>query len=280
MHEPLATWVRANGEVATTLRLTGTRAKQKKATSKMAADAPLPSTPEYQALAPIFDWTEESALRCLTDAGVPLWDGYSRGLNRTACWLCPGQRPSAYAALRREYPCLFRAVQSLEERVGAVRFWEVKLAGGTVAEAADRGDQMLAAKGVAKGDDGEAELAEEAAGDAPLGITRGRAGEQHDGARATGPRKRKRSARPVLDSGRQIETADNSISPQASAAPPRRRARAGQAAKFLGTEPLNTVGAKVRSDPLHPPAVHSVRAAVPPARRARQTTTRKDARHR
>src|SRR5450759_5983358 len=40
-----------------------------------------------------------------------------------ACWCCPGQRPSAYAALRREYPCLDRAYAQLEERLGVGGYW-------------------------------------------------------------------------------------------------------------------------------------------------------------
>jgi len=164
MHEPLARWVRANGNPASTLRMTGTRAKQKKATSKLMPDAPLPSTPEFKALAPIFDWSEDSVARALTEAGVPIWDGYARGLKRTACWVCPGQRPAVYAVLRRAYPELFRGLERLERQVGPCRFWEPRLVGMTMAQAADRGDQVLASAQVTENDDGDAEFAEASAG--------------------------------------------------------------------------------------------------------------------
>jgi 3'-phosphoadenosine 5'-phosphosulfate sulfotransferase (PAPS reductase)/FAD synthetase len=164
MHEVLARWVRANGSPSTTLRLTGTRAKQKKATSKLAPDAPLPSTPEFKALAPIFDWSEASVARALTEAGVPIWDGYARGLKRTACWVCPGQRPAVYGVLRREYPELFRGLERLEQVIGPCRFWEPTLLGKTMAEAADRGDQVRPSANVPEDEDGDAEFAEASAG--------------------------------------------------------------------------------------------------------------------
>ena len=161
MHRTLADWLAQHGNKETTLRLTGSRRKQRKATSKRGKEDPLSSTPQYRALAPIYDWTNAATAKILATAGVPLWEGYSRGLNRTCCWMCPGQRMAGYAILRRDYPCLYRAFLELEQRIGPMRSWG---GGRSLAEAADRGSEMLAAKGVAEEDEGQIECEEELSG--------------------------------------------------------------------------------------------------------------------
>ena len=144
MHDVLAERVRGELDPETTLRLTGARSKQRKATSSSGADAPLGSTPEYQAFAPIFDWTEESVMGMLAAHEVPLWEGYARGFARTCCWCCPGQRPAVYAAMRREHPELFSAFVYLEELLGSDLWQPACAKTGNVIGAADKGDQLLA----------------------------------------------------------------------------------------------------------------------------------------
>ena len=142
MHKALADWCKANYSSEDTLRLTGARAKQRKSTSLSGAEAPLSSCPEYQALAPCFDWTEESLQRILLESNAPLWEGYARGMARTCCWCCPGQKLTTYAALRREYPALFRAYEKLESLLGR-ELWSPHHTYLGVAAAADRGDELL-----------------------------------------------------------------------------------------------------------------------------------------
>jgi 3'-phosphoadenosine 5'-phosphosulfate sulfotransferase (PAPS reductase)/FAD synthetase len=147
MHDVLAERVRGELDPETTLRLTGARSKQRKATSSSGADAPLGSTPEYQAFAPIFDWTEESVMQMLAAYQVPLWEGYARGFARTCCWCCPGQRPAVYAAMRREHPELFSAFVYLEELLGSDLWQPACAKTGSVVGAADKGDELLARRG-------------------------------------------------------------------------------------------------------------------------------------
>mgnify|MGYP006297515587 CR=1 FL=1 len=143
MHNALAERIRAEFNSRTTVRLTGARSKQRKTISLSMADAPLGSSPEYQAFAPIFDWTEESVMQMLATHEVPLWDGYTRGFNRTCCWCCPGQRPAVYAAMRRQHPELFSAYLYLEKLLG-YRHWDPKYRDMGLVALADKGEQLLA----------------------------------------------------------------------------------------------------------------------------------------
>ena len=84
--------------------------------------------------------------RVLEEAQLPLWEGYKRGLCRTACRICPGQRPRAYAAMRREYPDVWNELLWLESRLGP-GLWQKSFAGEdanpTFEEAADKGETQL-----------------------------------------------------------------------------------------------------------------------------------------
>jgi len=59
----------------------------------------------------------------LFSSDVPLWSGYNYGLDRTACWICPGQRTTTYAALRRNFPDLWESLLKWESRLG-VGAWQ------------------------------------------------------------------------------------------------------------------------------------------------------------
>jgi len=54
---------------------------------------------------------------------LPIWEGYRQGLNRTACRLCPGQRPFYYAFLRRHHPDLWERLLRFEQQYG-IRPWQ------------------------------------------------------------------------------------------------------------------------------------------------------------
>lgn len=143
----------------------------------MKAEDPLPSTPEYRALAPVYNLSDKAERELLDASGLPIWSGYGFGLKRTACWVCPGQRPSTYAVLRREFPCLYRAMEDLETVIGPMRCWDPKFAGLTISQVADYGGQTLPAVGGANDEQGEPEGCQLAAGDSPFGVTGGGAGE-------------------------------------------------------------------------------------------------------
>jgi len=144
MHSVLAESLRGQFDPATTLLLTGGRAKQANGTSMRQADTPLGSVPEYQAYCPMFTKTDDAIDATLRDAGVPLWEGYARGFARTCCWCCPGQRSRTYGVLRREEPRLFDAFQWLEDKCGAPWGWNKDVrAARTLVAIADMGDDKL-----------------------------------------------------------------------------------------------------------------------------------------
>ncbi len=74
-----------------TLLLDGSRATQAVRGSKKTKTSAVDSCPGYSAYHPCFDLTNEQAAVLLKETGAPLWEGYSRGFVRTACWCCPGQ---------------------------------------------------------------------------------------------------------------------------------------------------------------------------------------------
>ena len=67
---------------------------------------------------PMYSWGKDDIDQVLSESGAPLWSGYKRGFARTACWMCPGQRPIGYAALRKWYPGLWRELLEWEDRLG------------------------------------------------------------------------------------------------------------------------------------------------------------------
>jgi len=87
---------------------------------------------------PLYFADKGSGERILAESGAPLWPGYSRGLCRTACRICPGQRPIAYTAIRREFPDVWVELTKMEEQLG-VGTWNI---GVSFAELADKGEEM------------------------------------------------------------------------------------------------------------------------------------------
>lgn len=72
----------------------------------------------YQFFQPLYFAAKEVGENLLIEAGIPLWEGYKYGLRRTACRCCPGQRPSAYAAIRSQYPEVWQEMLRLEQIMG------------------------------------------------------------------------------------------------------------------------------------------------------------------
>ncbi len=77
----------------------------------------------------------------LQDAGLPIWEGYSFGLQRTACRICPGQRKIAYAAMRANFPQVWAELLELERRFGPGCWQDPAGEGkGSLLECAGRGE--------------------------------------------------------------------------------------------------------------------------------------------
>jgi len=72
----------------------------------------------YMSFEPLAFADKHTSSRIVTDCGAPIWDGYATGLCRTACRICPGQRPQAYAAIRRHWPAVWAELCELERRLG------------------------------------------------------------------------------------------------------------------------------------------------------------------
>lgn len=73
---------------------------------------------DYIYFQPIYFLDSKITMSLLESTGCPIWDGYSYGLHRTACRICPGQRPSAYAAIKTNYPDVWDELLYLEKIIG------------------------------------------------------------------------------------------------------------------------------------------------------------------
>ncbi len=47
---------------------------------------------------------------------IKIWEGYSKGFDRTACWCCPFQRTTQWDALKEHYPGLWNVMRTLSKR--------------------------------------------------------------------------------------------------------------------------------------------------------------------
>ena len=73
---------------------------------------------DYKFFQPLYFSQKEICEKLIADAQMPLWEGYGRGLCRTACRICPGQRTEAYAATRANFPDTWSELVWWESRLG------------------------------------------------------------------------------------------------------------------------------------------------------------------
>jgi 3'-phosphoadenosine 5'-phosphosulfate sulfotransferase (PAPS reductase)/FAD synthetase len=78
---------------------------------------------KYKFFQPLYFTSKAVGEQVLEETGAPVWDGYSYGLQRTACRICPGQRKKAYAAIRANYPEVWAELLWLEGRLGT-GYWQ------------------------------------------------------------------------------------------------------------------------------------------------------------
>jgi 3'-phosphoadenosine 5'-phosphosulfate sulfotransferase (PAPS reductase)/FAD synthetase len=98
----------------------------------------------YPFFQPLYFSAKGVSVSVLEEAGAPIWEGYSRGLQRTACRICPGQKPSGYAAIRANFPDVWEELLYLEKRFGA-GCWQARTEAGsqTLNELADKGQEAF-----------------------------------------------------------------------------------------------------------------------------------------
>lgn len=100
--------------------------------------------PDYYYFQPLY-FSEKNTAECiLNEANVPTWEGYTYGLQRTACRICPGQKPQAYAALRINYPDVWEELIYIEKKLGPFA-WERYTKGRhwSFTEMADNGEDKF-----------------------------------------------------------------------------------------------------------------------------------------
>ena len=101
--------------------------------------------PLYKYFQPLYFSDKETSASVLQETGVTVWEGYSTGLQRTACRICPGQKPISYAAIRANYPDVWAELMALEQRFGPGGWRPAleTLARSSFIELADRGQQAF-----------------------------------------------------------------------------------------------------------------------------------------
>lgn len=100
---------------------------------------------DYKIFQPLYFSDKASSETVLEEVGAPTWDGYGRGLCRTACRICPGQKPRAYAAMRREFPDVWAELLKMQAILGPGA-WQNRRGDEipTFDELADHGEKQLA----------------------------------------------------------------------------------------------------------------------------------------
>lgn len=125
IHAPFGRWVRDNMPAGKTIVLTGSRAEEAVRGSKKTATSELPSlgpdAKKFAHYAAMFNVHKPTIAQALRAAKVPLWNGYSRGFVRTACWCCPGQCGEQACALQDNYPGLADEIRRWEKRIGPIK---------------------------------------------------------------------------------------------------------------------------------------------------------------
>lgn len=71
----------------------------------------------YRLFNPLYDLSEEGfeKYKSMLEAEFGIWEGYSRGFVRSACWCCPFQRKVQYETIKRELPFLWEVLKRKAE---------------------------------------------------------------------------------------------------------------------------------------------------------------------
>ena len=97
------------------LLIDGSRGDQSVPHSKKTKNSKYEKFPKIETFHPIYDLKKEEMEKIFKEAKLPLWEGYSMGFRRTACWCCPSQSPRQAYALQKNYPGLADFIRSWEK---------------------------------------------------------------------------------------------------------------------------------------------------------------------
>ena len=119
LHKPLDDYVRAqNSDKVCSVRGGRLAEKAKHGKAHASRFRIIDRMEKYLFFEPLYFGSKEVSESVLKEAGVPIWEGYSYGNQRTACRICPGQKPAGYAAIRANYPEVWQELLFLEKRFG------------------------------------------------------------------------------------------------------------------------------------------------------------------
>jgi 3'-phosphoadenosine 5'-phosphosulfate sulfotransferase (PAPS reductase)/FAD synthetase len=74
---------------------------------------------KYSFYHPAFDVDYQIEESIISKSGVPVWEGYSMGFKRSACWCCPSQSSEQAYALSVNYPGLVEVIRRWETHIGS-----------------------------------------------------------------------------------------------------------------------------------------------------------------
>jgi len=67
---------------------------------------------------PCYFENKQENIDFLNALSAPIWEGYFKGLQRTCCYICPGQSQQSYYFLKKEFPQYFSELKKLEKKLG------------------------------------------------------------------------------------------------------------------------------------------------------------------
>ena len=105
-------------DVEDTIILDGSHGEQvTRLSNKTKTSSPTPLK-KYDFFHPAFDISHDVIESILNKSGMPIWEGYSMGFVRTACWMCPNQCGDQALALSENYPGFVNVIRRWEEKIG------------------------------------------------------------------------------------------------------------------------------------------------------------------
>jgi 3'-phosphoadenosine 5'-phosphosulfate sulfotransferase (PAPS reductase)/FAD synthetase len=73
---------------------------------------------DYSYYHPCHDVDYELEQKVVHESGIPIWEGYSMGFKRSACWCCPGMNGQQAYSLSVNYPGLTKTLKKMEIKLG------------------------------------------------------------------------------------------------------------------------------------------------------------------
>jgi 3'-phosphoadenosine 5'-phosphosulfate sulfotransferase (PAPS reductase)/FAD synthetase len=127
IYGPVQDYIKATYPPETVVIIDGSRGDQamkgsKKTKTSGSAD---PKMKEYSYYHPCYDIDRTTQDKLLEESGVPQWEGYAKGFQRTSCWLCPGVNSKQAYAISQVYPWAAEKVREIEKITGKKWKWLV-----------------------------------------------------------------------------------------------------------------------------------------------------------